>query len=244
MRRSLYFFALFALACACRSAPRPSGEGPAKESSAGELAADAGTPIKTVTAIDAGVSEGAFPIADYRGVLIRNLMRLTKTREATVPPADAIHTEDAPIPHSIEVLKKIGQSDSYIAATAGYGRVAHGPRKKQHVELLAYVEQYGGKIGQILEALGDEMHSKNETSAEWKEYDTVQLPEPLFGLQYFDLRPAGEIDISETLRVTLLKVIPMSADEFERAKNNPAGEWDDPNANARSIQRWRRVLER
>jgi hypothetical protein len=62
-------------------------------------------------------------------------------------------------------------------------------------------------------------------------------------MQFFDLRGAGEIDVSPDLRVTLLKVVPMSHEEFEAAQKNPAGEWDDPNANARSIQRWRRVLE-
>jgi hypothetical protein len=245
--RSPVVLAVALVVCACRSAPRPSDEKTTKESVVAAAPPDAGRPARAAAEIDAGTGETAIPIAEYRAALLRDLMRLTKTREATVAPAEVIRADDAEIPHSIEVLKKIGQADAYIAATAGFGRLAHGPRKKSHVELLAYVDQYGGKIGQVLEALGEAMHAKGENGAEWKdwkEYDTVQLPQPQFGLQWFDLRPAGEVDVSPELRVILLKVIPMSQDEFERAKNNPAGEWDDPNANARSIQRWRRVLER
>ncbi len=232
---------LLVASCACRSASQPQGGIDEKESTPAP-APDAGV-------IDAGATDGGavfVPLSqsEYRAVFVRELMRLTKTREATVSSEEAILVEDGVAPHSIEVLKKIGQSEAFVVATAGFGRVPHGPRKKAHVELLAYVDHYGQKIGQVLEALGEAMHARGETGRAFKEYDTVELPQPVHGLQFFDLRPSGEIDISAELRVTLLKVVPMSHDEFDQAQKNPAGEWDDPSSNTRAAARWRRLLER
>lgn len=239
MKRALVL--LLIASAACRSTPRSDGEVAEKTAQP--------VPVEDAGVVDSGTSDAgtAFvPLApaDYRAVLVRELMRLTKTREATVSAEEAIRIDDGSIPHSIEVLKKIGQSEAFVVATAGFGRIPHGPRKKTHVELLAYVDQYGQKIGQVLEALGEAMHARGENGRAYKEYDTVELPAPVHGLQYFDLRPSGEVDISPDLRVMLLKVVPMSHDEYDQAQKNPAGEWDDPNANTRAAARWRRLLER
>jgi hypothetical protein len=227
---------------ACRSAPPPEPSG-GRGDVQPVTPPDAGTPPDSGV-IDAGAAPAEMPIADYRTVYLRELARLTKTREAAQPEADVIRAGDAAIPHAIDVLKKIGQAESFVVTTTGFGRIAHGTKGRAHVELLAYVEQYGPKIGRVLVALGETMHAKSESGAAWKEYDTVQLPAPEQGMEYFDLRPAGEVDVSPELRVTLLKVIPMSHEEYQRAQKNPAGEWDDPNATARARQRWRRLLER
>jgi hypothetical protein len=212
------------------SAPNPATSAP-----------DAG-PADTGTT-DAGVAE-VIPLDAYRATFVRELMRLTRSREVPLAAGETVHRDGAPVPHSIEVLKRIGQADAYLVTSIGFGRIGHGNQKRGHVELLAYVEEYGPKIAEVLEALGDAMHAGGEHIEAWKEYSAVELPAPKYGMQYFDLRPAGEVDITRDLRVMLLKVIPMSADEYERTQENPAGEWDDPNAAARAVQRWKRLVER
>jgi hypothetical protein len=178
----------------------------------------------------------------YRGAFLRELMRLTHTREAADPaPFD---TAAAKVPHSISILKRIGQSDAFIVATVGFGRVAHAKKGPANVELLAYVESFSPNVERVLSKLGDHMHARGADAPPWKDYDTVQLPAPELGLQYFDLRPAGELSLGPDLTVKLLKVIPMTADEYESSQKNPAREYDDPNEKARSIERWRRVVEK
>jgi hypothetical protein len=178
----------------------------------------------------------------YRTELVRRLTQLTRTREFIAAPS--FEQSDAKIPHSVHVLKKIGQAESYLVATAGFGRVSHSSRQAAHVELLAYVDQFGPNVSKILSTLGMLMHARGAEGAPWKEYDTVQLPKPEFGLQYFDLRPAGEVDVGPDLRVALLKVIPISLAEYEKSRDNPSGEFDDPNMTARMYQRWRQALEK
>lgn len=241
MARFAVLAASFALIAACRSSQQAATVEAKKDAKPAAASADAGA--RDAEVADAGAIAVPMGLQQYRVDLLRELMRLTRSREATVAAEDVIHAEAATIPHSIEVLKRIGQAEAYVVASAGYGRLPHGRRKNAHVELLAYVDQYGAKIGQVLEAIGDAMHARGEHEEAWKEYTAVELPEAKHGMQYFDLRPAGEVAIAPDLRVTLLKVMPMSREEFERSQENPAGEWDDPNAAARALQRWRRLLE-
>jgi hypothetical protein len=229
---------------ACATQPKPSPEAAQKAAAEEEQRAhtDAVAAIEKDKAAQAEHADKApLDLAAYRTTIVRELSRLTHSREVPDP-----HPEDVAgkIPHSTLVLKRIGQIDSFVVATVGYGRLPHAKKGPSNVELLAYVEQYGPNVGKVLAALGEQMHARGPDAPAWKEYDVVMLPKPEQGLQYFDLRPGGQIDVGPGLSITLLKVVPMSEDEYETAQKNPMNEYDDPNSNSRSIQRWRAVVER
>jgi hypothetical protein len=237
---------LGALAAAC-GAKTPA---PAPESSGSNTTVDAPAnppPGRTTSTEPARTAEKSAPpesaadVNAYDKAFVRELTRVTRTRE--VPPAQGGDAPSGAGPHRIAVLKKVGHQESYVIATVGLGRVAHGVKPGARVELLAYASGYSAGIAKVLSALGELMHGRGADAPAWKEYDTVQLPQAQLGLEYFDLRPAGEVDIAPGERVVLLKVMPMSADEFEKAQANPSGEWTDPNADARAAQRWQRLLE-
>lgn len=188
-----------------------------------------------------GAEAAAMPLAEYRAAFVRELARLTRSRGAGDPrPGDP----KARPPHEIAVLKRIGQPGAYLLATVGFGRAAPAKRGGARVELIAYVERVGPNLERTLSNLGETMAARGPDAAPWKEYDLVQLPAPQFGLQFFDLRPGGQVDVAPEVTVTLLKVVPISAEEYELRQKNPGGEYDDPDENTRAMERWRHVLER
>ena len=56
------------------------------------------------------------------------------------------------------------------------------------------------------------------------------LDDLLEGLQHFDLRPGGEVDVSGALRVVLYKVVPLAPDELERTRDEGGSQWVDAGA--------------
>jgi hypothetical protein len=235
--------AVLCFACATQQKPLPDSaqrQSMDKERAATAAKATAGDRDKASKA--QGADKGPPELAQYRAIMTRELIRLTHSREVTGAGGD--DSGGGAIPHSILVLKRIGQSDAYVVVTIGYGRTAHSKRAPSNVELIAYVEQYGPNVGKVLSALGELMWARGQDATPWHEYDVVMLPKAEQGLQYFDLRPGGQVDVSSDLTVTLLKVVPMSEEEYEVALKNPSNEFDDPNANARATYRWRQIVER
>jgi hypothetical protein len=243
----LVLVAASALSVGCATQPKPapaSAENDAAEKARTDRAAAVGSAEKSKVE---KTPEGEKPPLDlpaYRAAITRELARLTRSREATDPSPSPEEASGGKIPHSTLILKRIGQVDAFVVATIGYGRIRHAAKGVANVELIAYVERYGPNIAKVLSALGEYMHARGPDAPAWKEYDVVMLPKPEQGLQYFDLRPGGQIDVAPDLSVMLLKVVPMSEDEYETAQKNPSNEFDDPNSNARAVHRWRQVLER
>lgn len=228
---------LLVLALGCRSVPPSRPPGALEPDLSGRVGSSAGSQGAQA---DARSPDDGPSLDAYRASYLRALARLTKTREAKIPPEDLARSDGAS-PFSVEVLKKIGQSDALLVSTVGLGRRSEG--RGDRLELLAYVSQYGRKVGEVLVALGRAMHARAEEGVAWKAYDTIVLDTPENGMKYFDLRPAGEVELDRDTRVALLKVIPMSEEEFEKSQKNASGEWDDPNANAKASERWGRIVD-
>lgn len=147
--------------------------------------------------------------------------------------------------HSVAVVKRIGQGGgSYVAYTVGLGRPTRTHpdlgEDHQHVELIAESKTMGPQIGEILGRIGARLHASGSAL---KTYDVVSFAAPMHGLQHFDLRPGGEVDVTPKLRVTLYKVVPLAPDELERTQDQGGSQWvdagaADPAARARDLARW------
>lgn len=161
----------------------------------------------------------------------------------------SVGTSSSAPAHDIVVVRKIGRDRSHVIFTSGLGRIPRPdralPAEHQNIELVAYSKDVGSGIGEVLSVLGAHLHGR--LGARWKTYDAVRLPSPVNGLQHFDLRPGGEIDVSDDLRVTLYKVVPLAPDEMARTESEGGSQWvdsgaADPAAAAKELLRWAPAL--
>ncbi len=185
-------------------------------------------------------------IADdaYRNELLREFRLRNRSR-----PVDEkrFPAEGAAPEHTVYAFRRIGRGRTHIVLTVGFGRV---PRQSidgenVYVELFAETRNYGPPIAEVLSALG-KLLLDPEAGRTFKAYATVQLRQPQHNLQYFDLVPAGEIDVAADHRVNLFKVVPVTAEEFENTKSGEtqfAGRDDaTPEGAERAYLRWAPAL--
>lgn len=98
------------------------------------------------------------------------------------------------------------------------------PPKSETTELLTRASRPSRGVSDVLLALLELQGQAEAAGTPWRGYQSVQLPEPVRGLQYFDLVPAGEARPGGA-RVRLLRVLPLTQEEFERATSEQGGQW-------------------
>ncbi len=184
------------------------------------------------------------PLADYQTLFFKALgqSRLgIKVSEQSFKPSGQLG-------HKVHVFKTVGRKKKHTAVTNGFGRVlrpgAEGEARR--LELITHSAQYGVNIGKVLSTLGKHMHNKKE-AANFVAYARVELPSAPFGMQFFLLLPGGEIDLPSGERVMLLKVVPLSKDEFETEQSKES-QWVgtdaiEPGGAERTLLRWGPALK-
>jgi hypothetical protein len=149
--------------------------------------------------------------------------------------------------HEIHAFRRIGSKRTHIVLTVGLGRVPRTSIDGENVfvELFAESRNYGQPIADVLSALGRMLHNP-EVGRGFKPYASIKLDAPQHNLQFFDLVPAGEIDVAADHRVILFKVVPVTAEEYEATKKGEtqfAGRDDaTPEAAERASLRWAPAL--
>lgn len=114
------------------------------------------------------------------------------------------------------------------------------------IELLARAEQAGEGVAEVLRALARLARDEGKGGA-WEGYRAVALEAPVRGLQHFDLLPAGDVDLGASGRVTLLRVVPLTLEEYEAAQEATSGAWSgaasaDLDASSVRLERWAPAL--
>jgi hypothetical protein len=228
LRRWALFFALVALGCS--AAPKPITAPPPPPVTA-----------SAITAVVAPPTPEAPPLDRYQEELIRRFIRTNPARRG-----QQLDVSAEP-PARVQVLDRIGRDRSVVVLTVGFGRVVRpeetlSPENK-HVELYAEAEAFGPGIGEVLGALGKALHDAKGGGRAWHVYDAVQLPAPVAGLQFFDLRPGGELQVAPNLWVTLYKVVPLSEEEHDATLTRRGDQWmgedeTDPGGASRALKRW------
>lgn len=180
----------------------------------------------------------------YRAALLREFRLRNRSR-----PVDerSYAGEGSSPPHQVHAFRRIGRGRTHLVLTVGFGRVPRAGIDGENVfvELVAESRNYGQPIADVLSALGRSMHDP-EAGRAFKAYASVKLETPQHNLQYFDLVPSGEIDVAGDHRVFLLKVVPVTAEEFDATKQGEtqfAGRDDaTPEGAERAYLRWAPAL--
>lgn len=148
-------------------------------------------------------------------------------------------------------MERIGRDRGTAVLTVGLGRRLRADptltQENRRIELYADTTGFGPGIAEVLASLGRTMLEAGGAGQGWKLYDAVALPTPVAGLQYFDLRPGGELTVGPNEWVTLYKVVPLSEPEMERARAQKGDQWldgdeADPGSAERSRERWAPAL--
>ncbi|MBK6689832.1 MAG: hypothetical protein IPG45_35530 [Deltaproteobacteria bacterium] len=185
------------------------------------------------------------PFESYQEALIRAFTRTQPSRRGTV-------LELPGEPRCVvQALERIGRQSRTAILTAGLGRLERSDpsltAENRRIELYAEANGFGPGIGEVLGALGRAMTQPEGPGRTWKLYDAVGLSAPVAGLQYFDLRPGGELSAGPGVWVTLYKVVPLSEEEMERSRAQKGDQWldedeADPGGAARALERWAPAL--
>lgn len=235
MRRLWFCSGLLLGACATPAPPAPS-------------AAPAPAPIAAASSappVLAPPPPAEVPFETYQEALVRAFTRTQPSRRGTV-------LELPGEPRCVvQALERIGRQSRTAILTAGLGRMARGApdltAENRHIELYAEANGFGPGIAEVLGALGRAMTQPDGVGRSWKLYDAVALSAPVAGLQYFDLRPGGELSAGPSGWVTLYKVVPLSEEEMERSRAQKGDQWldedeADPGGAARALERWAPAL--
>jgi hypothetical protein len=236
-RKTVLSFAILAWSCSTQS-PSASPSNPPEDKTA--------PPPQKVAPPPPSAEVAASKIEDdaYRTELLREF-RL-RNRSRPVDEKKFAAEGSSPI-HEVHAFRRIGGRRTHVVLTVGFGRVARQEIDAENVfvELFAETRNYGPAIADVLSALGHMLHDPN-TGRGFKPYASVKLEAPQHNLQFFDLVPSGEIDVGADHRVILLKVVPVTADEFEATKKGEtqfAGRDDaTPEGAERAYLRWAPAL--
>jgi hypothetical protein len=168
----------------------------------------------------------------YRTALLREFRLRNRSRPVEDVAYDA---------HHIHVFRRIGRDRAHILLTVGLGKEKRAQPSLPFVELYAESRDYGRPIADVLAELGKALCDRERAEA-FRPYATVQLAAPAHNLQFFDLVPAGEIDVAADHVVQIMKVVPVTAEEFEQGKRGEtqfAGRDDaTPEGSERALLRW------
>lgn len=110
-------------------------------------------------------------------------------------------------------------------------------------ELLARADRSGPEVAEVLAAVA----ARCAQAPPCEGYHPLALPEPVRHLQHFDLVPAGAARV-EDRDVPLLRVLPLTEEEYEAATSETKGAWSgaasaDLDAKASAAARWAPALE-
>jgi hypothetical protein len=137
-----------------------------------------------------------------------------------------------------------------LYVTLGVGlapRSAAGvPDEERRVELLARAEEAAPGVADVLQALAHALAAADAAGDPWRGYEPVALEPPVRGLGYFDLIPAGAARV-EGADVTLLRVVPLTAEEYEASRAARGSQWGsasgaDPEGADDARARWAPAL--
>ncbi len=122
-----------------------------------------------------------------------------------------------------------------------------GLGQKPPVELLARAHRPSEAVAEVLLAVARRLQSAPADDGAWKGYQTLQLAQPVRGFQRFDLVPAGDARGSGG-RIQLLRVMPLTLEEFEAASSEQGGQWSgaagaDLEAKSAALDRWNPAFE-
>ncbi len=226
-------------AISCSTPGGPASEPVASRSvSAAKSSASADTVTTAARKLEVAPEEDKGPdLSGYQKALLTQLKRRSRMR----PVGNWTSTSTQAPAHKVVALKKIGREKSMMVLTAGLG-LGQQVSSKVRIELWADTEAAGPGVAEVLTQLGTYIFSHGSQGGQ--SYQTIALEQPIHGLQYFDLRPGGEVDLASGLRVQLLKVVPLSADEFDKAQSDTGSQWltgdaADPGAATKIRQRWK-----
>ncbi len=121
-----------------------------------------------------------------------------------------------------------------------------GAGQPEGFELMARAEEPSAGVAEVLSVLGQQLRVAAQSGTKYSGYQAVTLPEPVRGLQFFDLLPAGDVRLTDG-QVDLFRVVPLTAEEFEQALSQEGGQWSgaaraDLQARRAVLQRWASAL--
>jgi hypothetical protein len=159
-------------------------------------------------------------LASYQSGLLAALLKGAKATEVDryVPPADVRPA------HVVHILANASGTEFWYVSD-GFGLLRQpgsaAGSKNVFVELATWADHRDRRIAELLSLLGEAMHQQPAHGAfdAWR-YDTISMPQPVYGLRWFVLRPGAELrmprdDAREEL-VSIYTVIPLT--ESERAQ--------------------------
>jgi len=122
-----------------------------------------------------------------------------------------------------------------------------GLGQKPPVELLARAHKPSEAVAEVLLAVARQLQAAPTEGGTWKGYQTLQLAQPVRGFQRFDLVPAGDARGPQG-SIQLLRVMPLTLDEFEAASSEQGGQWSgaagaDLESKTAALDRWNPAFE-
>ncbi len=177
------------------------------------------------------------PDSSYRQRFLASLLRLLRARKVDeLTGAGSGH-------HSVQVLRMAPKVKGYMLVTSVGQRPTPGlvSSGALPVELVASSDSYSPRIAEVLFLLAGAMRRAESQNKPWRAYEAIALPEPIHNLQFFDLRPGGELRMDNGHVVSLLKVIPLTPEEFERQRHFSHDDGFDQ-AEQEVLARWRPVF--
>jgi hypothetical protein len=148
------------------------------------------------------------------------------------------------VKHWVLHYARSGEPHRYL--TVGLGRqpqmhaVAEAP---PYVELLAEIDpSEDADLVSLLSQLGGWLHTADRPVHErFKQFSTLRVGKPLLGISDFILVPNGEVTIVDRT-ITVLRVIPMAANEYDYIKMRGEGAarawWDRLRGDPALSRRW------
>lgn len=152
------------------------------------------------------------------------------------------HLETFTGPYEVRTYRGRRRHDGVLHLTLGLGL-----GQKPPVELLARAHKPTKTIADVLFAVARQLQAAPADGGTWKGYQTLELAEPVHGFQRFDLVPAGDAHGPQG-PVQLLRVMPLTLEEFEAASSEQGGQWSgaagaDLESKAAALDRWNPAFE-
>lgn len=198
----------------------------------------------------------------YVSELVSEVAAMTRARHVGAEAEEAASEASRGVP--VAIFRRAGRGACSILLTTGLGldvttqradmqeasRVAsrEEARSRPVIELVAYADESHAHIADVLAHLGRKMRQDAQAGRVWHAYDRVALSSAIHNVQYFALGPGGEVKLANGLKVELLKVTPLTAEEHEDGERSGATQWVDPDASdpsgrERALLRWHVTYE-
>ena len=162
-------------------------------------------------------------LATYQSGFLAALVKGAKVTEVDryVPPADVRPA------HVVHILASQDGTQFWYVSD-GFGLVRQpgsaAGAKNVFVELATWADHRDRRIAELVSLIGEAMHQHPARGAfdAWR-YDTVSMPQPVYGLRTFVLRPGAELgmprDDAREQRVSVYTLIPLTEAERPQVVN-------------------------